>query len=82
MIGARNHGICLLGPDGNMKYLLEEIRHSPLLWLLVLVPVVLSIYALNPEAHTLLFLLSVAAIVPWLLCSVAQPNRWPPKPAI
>src|SRR5258708_126810 len=64
MIGARNHGICLLGPDGNMKYLLEEIRHSPLLWLLVLVPVVLSIYALNPEAHTLLFLLSVAAIVP------------------
>jgi len=64
MIGARDHGICLLGPDGNMKYLLEEIRHSPLLWLLVLVPVVLSIHALNPEAHTLLFLLSVAAIVP------------------
>ena len=64
MIGARDHGICLLGPDGNMKYLIEEIRHSPLLWLLVLVPVVLSIHALNPEAHTLLFLLSVAAIVP------------------
>jgi Ca2+:H+ antiporter len=64
MIGARDHGICLLGPDGNMKYLREEIRHSPLLWLLVLVPVVLSVQVLNPEAHTLLFLLSIAAIVP------------------
>src|SRR6266404_8796697 len=47
-----------------MKHLLEEIRHNPLLWLLVLVPVVLAVDVLNPEAHTLLFLLSVAAIVP------------------
>src|SRR3954471_21828700 len=47
-----------------MKHLLEEIRHNPLLWLLALVPVVLAIHVLNPEAHTLLFLLSVAAIVP------------------
>lgn len=47
-----------------MKHLLEEIRHSPLLWLLALVPVVLFAQILNPEAHTLLFLLSVAAIVP------------------
>jgi Ca2+:H+ antiporter len=47
-----------------MKHLLEDIRHNPLLWLLALVPVVLVVDVLNPEAHTLLFLLSVAAIVP------------------
>src|SRR6266404_4903505 len=47
-----------------MKHFLEEIRHNPLLWLLALVPVVLSVHVLQPEAHTLLFLLSVAAIVP------------------
>ncbi len=47
-----------------MKHLLEEIRHNPLLWLLALVPIVLSAQFLSPEAHTLLFLLSVAAIVP------------------
>jgi len=44
--------------------LLKEIRHSPLLWLLVFVPVVLAIARLKPEAHTLLFVLSVLAIVP------------------
>jgi Ca2+:H+ antiporter len=47
-----------------MKHLLEEIRHNPLLWLLALVPVVFLVQIINPEAHTLLFLLSVAAIVP------------------
>ena len=47
-----------------MTPLLEEIRRTPLLWLLVLVPVVLLAQFLKPEAHTLLFLLSVAAIVP------------------
>lgn len=47
-----------------MTPLLEEIRHTPLLWLLVLVPVVLAAQLLQPEAHTLLFLLSIAAIVP------------------
>jgi Ca2+:H+ antiporter len=47
-----------------MKHLLDEIRHNPLLWLLALVPVVLFVQFLNTEAHTLLFLLSVAAIVP------------------
>ena len=47
-----------------MTPLLEEIRHIPLLWLLVLVPVVLLLQRLEPEAHTLLFLLSIAAIVP------------------
>lgn len=47
-----------------MKHLLEEIRNNPLLWLLALVPVVLTVHIFKPEAHTLLFLLSVAAIVP------------------
>lgn len=44
--------------------LLNDIRNTPLLWLLVLVPVVLVAEALKPEAHTLLFVLSVLAIVP------------------
>lgn len=44
--------------------LLKEIQHNPLLWLLALVPVVLAAQAVAPEAHTLLFVLSVAAIVP------------------
>jgi len=47
-----------------MKHLLKEIRHNPLLWLLVFVPVVLIADKLKPEAHTLLFILSVLAIVP------------------
>lgn len=47
-----------------MILLVKEIRHNPLLWLLVLVPVVLAAQILKPEAHTLLFVLSVAAIVP------------------
>jgi Ca2+:H+ antiporter len=44
--------------------LLNAIRNMPLLWLLVLVPVVLVAEALRPDAHTLLFVLSVLAIVP------------------
>ena len=47
-----------------MKELLEEIRQNPLLWLLVFVPVVLTAQRVEPEAHTLLFVLSVLAIVP------------------
>jgi Ca2+:H+ antiporter len=47
-----------------MNHLLKEIRHNPLLWLLVFVPGVLVYEKLNPEAHTLLFILSVLAIVP------------------
>ena len=47
-----------------MKALIEEIRHNPLLWLLVFVPVVFVWHARRPEAHTQLFLLSVLAIVP------------------
>jgi Ca2+:H+ antiporter len=47
-----------------MTPLLHEIRHNPLLWLLAFVPVVFAAAQLRPEAHTLLFVLSVLAIVP------------------
>jgi len=47
-----------------MTPLRKEIRHNPLLWLLALVPVVFAAAKLAPEAHTLLFVLSVLAIVP------------------
>jgi len=47
-----------------MKTLLKEIRHNPLLWLLAFVPVVLAVQHLRPDAHTLLFVLSILAIVP------------------
>jgi Ca2+:H+ antiporter len=47
-----------------MNALLKEIRHNPLLWLLAFVPVVLAAHQLKPDAHTLLFVLSVLAIVP------------------
>jgi Ca2+:H+ antiporter len=44
--------------------LLKELRHNPTLWLLALVPVALIAAELVPTAHTLLFVLSVIAIVP------------------
>jgi Ca2+:H+ antiporter len=44
--------------------LLREIRHTPLLWMLAFVPVVLVAARIAPEAHTLLFVLAVLAIVP------------------
>jgi Ca2+:H+ antiporter len=47
-----------------MKTLFKEIRHNPLLWLLAFVPVVLVAAKLQPEAHTLLFVLAVLGIVP------------------
>ena len=47
-----------------MGQLLREIRRNPLLWLLVCVPVVLVVEHTNPTAHTLLFVLSVFAILP------------------
>lgn len=47
-----------------MMLLLKEIRHNPLLWLLVFVPVALAAAKLKPDAHTLLFVFSVMAIVP------------------
>src|SRR5580765_4589262 len=47
-----------------MNLLLKEIRHNPLLWLLAFVPAVFAAAKLRPDAHTLLFVLSVLAIVP------------------
>ena len=47
-----------------MNPLIKEIRHNPLLWLLVFVPVLFVAEKLKPEAHTLLFVLSVLAVVP------------------
>lgn len=47
-----------------MNTLLKEIRHTPLLWLLVFVPAVLVAERTAPGAHTMLFILSVLAIVP------------------
>jgi Ca2+:H+ antiporter len=47
-----------------IKPLVEVIRHSPLLWMLVFVPVVLVAETIAPTAHTLLFVLAVLAVVP------------------
>src|SRR6187431_2546635 len=47
-----------------MTPLLREIRHNPLLWLLIFVPIVFAAAKLKPESHTLLFVFSVLAIVP------------------
>ena len=47
-----------------MKALIDEIRHNPLLWLLAGVPVLFAAHASRPEAHTMLFALSVVSIVP------------------
>jgi Ca2+/Na+ antiporter len=47
-----------------MRPLLKEVRSNPLLWLLIFVPVVFVASRLDPEAATLLFVLSVLAIVP------------------
>jgi fumarate reductase subunit C len=47
-----------------MNLLLKEIRHTPLLWMLVFVPAVLVAEKTAPSAHTVLFVLAVLAIVP------------------
>jgi Ca2+:H+ antiporter len=47
-----------------MRTLLHAVRHTPLLWLLAFVPVALVAAHVKPEAHTLLFVLAVLAIVP------------------
>jgi len=47
-----------------MSVLLKEIRTNPLLWLLAFVPAVFAVQQARPHAETLLFALSVLAIVP------------------
>jgi Ca2+:H+ antiporter len=44
--------------------LLADLRRNPLNWLLPFVPVVIAAEKVRPQAHTALFLLSVAAIIP------------------
>jgi Ca2+:H+ antiporter len=50
--------------SGLLNPLLSDIRDTPLFWLLSLVPLLLVAKAYKPDAHALLFLLSVAAIIP------------------
>src|SRR3954471_5153787 len=52
------------GFGGRVSPLIQEVRHNRLMWLLVFVPALFAARALRPDAHTLLFLLSVLAIVP------------------
>jgi len=47
-----------------VSLLWKEIRDNPMLWLLVAVPVVFIAASVAPEAHTLLFILSVLAVIP------------------
>lgn len=47
-----------------MKQLMQEIRRNPLFWLLAFVPAVFVFRQLRHDAHTLLFFLSILAIVP------------------
>src|SRR5215469_11573793 len=49
---------------GRIAPLLNEIGHRPLLWGLVFVPILFVVHWLRPESHTLLFILSVLAVVP------------------
>ncbi|MBB3351091.1 Ca2+:H+ antiporter [Rhizobium sp. BK049] len=47
-----------------MSLLWKEIRHNRMLWLLAAVPVVFVAAGVAPEAHTVLFILSVLAVIP------------------
>lgn len=47
-----------------MSSVLTDLRRNPLYWLVVFVPAVFLAEHLRPESYTLVFLLSVAAIVP------------------
>jgi Ca2+:H+ antiporter len=47
-----------------MGPLLKEIRQSPLLWMLIFVPVVIATERITPAAHTALFVLAILAIIP------------------
>ena len=47
-----------------MSPILRELRDNRMYWLLVFVPAVLAAERIRPEAHTALFLVSIAAIVP------------------
>jgi Ca2+:H+ antiporter len=64
-----------------MNPLLKEIRHNPLLWLLAFVPVLFVAQNIKPDAHTLLFVLSVLAIVPLAGLLSHATELWRPRRA-
>src|SRR5215213_1426854 len=47
-----------------MRLLWKELKHNPLLWMLVFVPIVLGGHKVKPDAYGLLFILTLLAIVP------------------
>ena len=47
-----------------LSSLLREIRSNVVLWFLAVVPIVFAVKQQRPEAYTLLFVLSVLALVP------------------
>ncbi|MCA1371683.1 calcium/proton exchanger, partial [Bradyrhizobium sp. BRP14] len=51
-------------PRSAIETVLVEVRRTPLFALIVFVPIVFLLEQAFPEAHTWLFALSVAAIVP------------------
>lgn len=51
-------------PSSVGRVVIDEIRHAPVLGLIVFVPVVILLERIFPDRHTLLFLASVVAIVP------------------
>ncbi|AWM29623.1 calcium/proton exchanger [Sinorhizobium fredii] len=57
-------GSAAVPPRSAFGAVIGELRRTPLLALIAVVPVVFLLEQVSPEAHTLLFLLSVAAIVP------------------
>ncbi|CCM79520.1 calcium/proton exchanger [Rhizobium mesoamericanum] len=55
----------LIEPSSSvLGVIVDEVRQSPLLALIIFVPVALVVERLMPDSHTLLFLLSVVAIIP------------------
>src|SRR5262245_58492912 len=50
--------------SNSMRALWNEIQRNPLLWLLVFVPVLFVVEHFKPESHTVLFVLSMLAVVP------------------
>ena len=65
-----------------MSRALAGLRQNPLIVLLVFVPVVLVGEGVWPERHTLLFLLSVLAIVPLAALLSRATERWRSGPAM
>jgi len=70
-----------------IKPLVDVIRHNPIFWMLIFVPVVLVAETVVPASHTLLFVLAVLAIVPLaalrlLPFLVTPPNRSPKRPGM